>query len=220
MTDNPLSLLRDAAHESNDAEMSRSTRRRILLAASEPKKRIAPWVVCLAAAVVAPAAWAATQALFVRSQTPASTVAATVLVAPGQASVAERSSRPIAAERPPPELAPVAAAKSASSNSSSTVAPLRRTPVAPIDELAMFEAAHHSHHHGEGDAELALRQWDQYLARFPNGRFKPEALYARAVTLHRLGRSEEARVALAPFARGDFAAYRRKEAIARLAEGW
>jgi hypothetical protein len=53
------------------------------------------------------------------------------------------------------------------------------------------------------------RAWDAYLAAYPHGRFELEARYNRATTLLRIGRDDEARAALLPFAKG---AYRAREA--------
>ncbi|MBN8615263.1 MAG: hypothetical protein J0L92_31995 [Deltaproteobacteria bacterium] len=60
----------------------------------------------------------------------------------------------------------------------------------------------------------AITAWDAYLARYPDGRFAIEARYARALCLVRLGRRDEAREALAPFAEGRFGRYREREATA------
>jgi hypothetical protein len=57
-----------------------------------------------------------------------------------------------------------------------------------------------------------LRGWDAYLSAAPRGRFAPEARYNRALTLIRLGRRDEAREALRPFAEGAHGDYRRDEA--------
>lgn len=62
------------------------------------------------------------------------------------------------------------------------------------------------------DAALAIVAWDNYLASYPSGQFAPEARYNRALTLVRLGRREEARDALRPFAEADPGGYRREEA--------
>ncbi len=78
-------------------------------------------------------------------------------------------------------------------------------------EESMYEAAHRAHFVTR-DPAAALRGWDEYLAEYPAGRFAPEARYNRALTLVRLGRIEEARAALAPFAEGAYGGYRRAEA--------
>jgi len=60
----------------------------------------------------------------------------------------------------------------------------------------------------------AIGAWDAYLARYPDGRFAIEARYARALCLVRLGRTDDARDALAPFAAGRYGRYREREASA------
>ncbi len=91
----------------------------------------------------------------------------------------------------------------------------RRAPsrVRPVDaaERATYETAHALHFEAR-DASGALSAWDAYLARYPAGRFAPEAHYNRALTLVRLGRREEALDALIPFENGAFGAYRQHEA--------
>jgi hypothetical protein len=83
---------------------------------------------------------------------------------------------------------------------------------------ALYRAAHELHFHGS-DVAAALAAWDAYLAASPHGAFAIEARYNRALCLVKLGRLDEARTALAPFAAGDVAPanYRRDEA-ARLIE--
>jgi hypothetical protein len=62
----------------------------------------------------------------------------------------------------------------------------------------------------------ALAAWDRYLVAADGGVLIPEARYNRALCLVRLGRVQEAKLALTPFARGDYAGYRRAEAQALL----
>jgi len=69
--------------------------------------------------------------------------------------------------------------------------------VAPVETL--YRRAHELHFHGN-DYAAALAAWDAYLAAEPAGRFSVEARYNRALCLIRLGRMQEARAALLPFA--------------------
>ena len=83
-------------------------------------------------------------------------------------------------------------------------------PVAP-NTNALYRAAFEAYR--DHDDANALAKWDAYLAAAgPTGQFVPEARYAKAATLLRLGRKSEAKEALAPFARGDFGSYRQNEA--------
>ncbi len=86
------------------------------------------------------------------------------------------------------------------------------TPVDPEERLAF---QHADALHTARDAS-AVEAWDAYLTRYPQGRFAIEARYARAICLARLGRTDEARAALAPFADGRFGRYREGEAAALL----
>ena len=51
-------------------------------------------------------------------------------------------------------------------------------------------------HFHESSPRAALRAWNEYIARFPQGRFLPEAELNRAVCLVRLGDIERAREVL------------------------
>jgi hypothetical protein len=83
-------------------------------------------------------------------------------------------------------------------------------------DLALYKKAHQLHF-GVHDHAGALGAWNEYLAQFPKGTFVVEARYNRAVCLVKLGRNEEARVALKPFADGLVAGgYRQREASALL----
>ncbi len=103
---------------------------------------------------------------------------------------------------------PVGASIGASSAPSSSL--VEHDEVDPR-ERAAYRVAHRLHFE-EHDASGALEAWDRYLATYPRGRFALEASYNRALCLVRLGRTAEARAALAPFAEGTHGGYRRHEA--------
>lgn len=89
---------------------------------------------------------------------------------------------------------------------------LAPAPTAKVDrETPLYEAAHEAHFVTR-DPAAALSAWDAYLAAYPSGRFAPEAKYNRALSLLRLGRKDEAKDALAPFADGAHGDYRKREA--------
>ncbi len=82
-------------------------------------------------------------------------------------------------------------------------------PQAESAELALFRRAQQLHLARDPQA---LAAWDAYLHVAAHGALVPEARYNRALCLMRLLRTDEARAALAPFARGVYGAYRQAEA--------
>ncbi|WP_437790145.1 hypothetical protein [Sorangium sp. So ce693] len=86
---------------------------------------------------------------------------------------------------------------------------IERPPAGP-DADALYQAAHRAHF-VERSPAAALAAWNAYLAAAPRGRFAVEAQYNRALCLVRLGRADEARRALEPFAQGAFGGYRKDE---------
>lgn len=142
---------------------------------------------------------------------------------PGTPAPSVSVSQPI---EPAPQSAPLASSPAVSRSPASASAPVVPAPVAsagvvsapssavspPNDgELGLYRAAHRLHF-VEHDAARALHAWDAYLAAVPHGRFALEARYNRALCLVRLGREDEARRALAPFAAGGYGGYRQREA--------
>lgn len=80
----------------------------------------------------------------------------------------------------------------------------------PKQQAGLYATAQRLHFRGAPHA--ALDAWDAFLAAAAPGPLASEARYNRAVTLLRLGRTSEARDALVPFARGDFADFRKADA--------
>jgi TolA-binding protein len=78
-------------------------------------------------------------------------------------------------------------------------------------EARAYGQAHAAHFVTDAPAE-ALDLWDAYLRRYPRGTFAPEARFNRALCLLRLGRRDDARVELRPFAAGELGGYRQREA--------
>jgi cytoskeletal protein RodZ len=91
--------------------------------------------------------------------------------------------------------------------------PARPSPeeLAEAEALALYEAAHRAHFK-EHDSVGAVAGYDRYLQKYPNGRFATEARYNRALCWIRLGKSEQARHALEPFANGNYGGYRAADA--------
>jgi len=81
--------------------------------------------------------------------------------------------------------------------------------------LALYRHARQLHF-VEQKPGAALAAWDAYLAADPLGPLAIDARYDRALCLVRLGRSQEARAALEPFATGKYGSYRQNEARALL----
>lgn len=112
---------------------------------------------------------------------------------------------PPAQDVPPPEPEPP----------KSVVAP--RPPPTPVEDassvdLSLYQVAHKLHFNDK-NYSAAIGAWDEYLRGSPSGAFVAEARYNRAICLLKLGRKEEARVALQPFADGKVAGgYRQDEA--------
>lgn len=123
-----------------------------------------------------------------------------------------------AIETAPPMIEPATSATVEPPPAPAVEAKPEPTPVvvAPDAELSAYRAAHDIHFK-RNDPKAALAAWDAYLATFPNGKLAPEARYARALVLVKLGRYKDARAALQPFANANAGAYRQKEALEILA---
>jgi TolA-binding protein len=211
-----------------------ATRQRILVAAHRRKRgRRVLVVACasMATLLVLSTAWAELTGVLPRVMT---LVRATESRAPHENGTARAPSRPVAG------TATATATATATGTATGTATPTVLDPVsrprseavvasresgaarvrdasrlavdtdAAVEESA-YEAAHRAHF-TERDPAKALRGWDAYLAAYPDGRFALEARYNRALALVRLGRSEDARAALGPFAEGRYGTYRRTEA--------
>jgi hypothetical protein len=124
--------------------------------------------------------------------------------------------RPVAPEAP--KVSPRAAARPSASRPEyeAPPAPSINTPEPEADRdagtLSLYKRAHKLHFQDQNWAR-ALDAWNDYLREEPNGSLSVEARYNRALALVRLGRRDEARAALTPFARGEVAGgYRAAEA--------
>jgi hypothetical protein len=205
-------LRRETDSPASELEVAR-TRARIL--ATHRRNRVAAttplWLVAAALVVFfgGSMAWAYWSG---RIAQPAQTPVAPVLSTPHEG----REAPPTTAERPslPPTVAAIDTAESAS-QVTEALAPEAPTPSDTVDprERAAYRTAHALHFDAH-DPEGALAAWDGYLARYPSGRFALEARYNRALCLVRLGRTDEAQAALAPFVAGVHGGYRQHEAQA------
>lgn len=82
-------------------------------------------------------------------------------------------------------------------------------------ELSEFRRAHDAHYRG-GTPSGAAQAYQEYLRRFPKGRFVPEARYNFGLLELKLGHVQSAKEALLPFAQGAFGGYRQAQARALL----
>jgi hypothetical protein len=236
--DEAVDALRALGDDRDDAAAS-ATRLRIRdsLARGHALRRHAAMVSVLAVLLVASGAWALTSGRVARwisapaAQAPAVLPEASEPVvtppAPHVTMSAPDVSEP-AVTRPAPHITDVVAAPEVGPSvrvvaSAPHAAEARATASHDADTSAaeaeaLYRAAHELHFHGD-DVPAALAAWDAYLAASPHGAFAIEARYNRALCLVKLGRLDEARTALAPFAAGEVApaGYRRDEA-ARLIE--
>ena len=114
--------------------------------------------------------------------------------------------------RPPSTRAAASSASSVTGGPPEALGASSASDVAsPETNAAALYAAAHRAHFVDRDPAAALIAWDAYLAAAPEGTLAPEARYNRGVTLVRLGRYDDARRALAPFA-ADTGGYRAREA--------
>lgn len=141
--------------------------------------------------------------------------------APSAVSVSESkpSEPPPSASSSPLALAPEPSAGEVAVAPSGAIEKLRvAAGDSPITE-AEFERYRLAHeaHFVKKDPAAALAGWADYLAHAPSGHLAVEARYNQALCLLKLGRTHEARRALAPFVAGNYGAYRRQEAQALIA---
>ena len=215
----------------SDAQVA-ATRARILRThaarASGARSRATMWLAAAAAAFVllgGPTAWALWTGRLDAwlAPSPAPTVAPPSSItlplpptAPVPVPLPEPAPAPEPAPMPMPEtITPPSSTAVSTSPSVPSPSSVEHDEVDPR-ERAAYRAAHRLHFE-EHDAEAALAAWDGYLASYPRGRFALEASYNRALCFVRLGRTAEARAALAPFAAGTHGGYRQHEASELLA---
>lgn len=217
----PLKDAANALRETTSGEEAGAacyTRSRILADLRQKRRRRtinSIFAVPLAAVLVGSVAWAATG-----EGLPA--IVQRVSVALGlrepakSPQAAAPSARAMVQPTLPPPVAPATVTPTetpiATTTTKSAPLPPRDSPVTEA-ELSLYETAHRAHFVGR-DYDTALLAWQEYLRQVPRGRFATEANYNRALCLLRLGRKNEARVALEPFASGRYGNYRKAEAEA------
>ncbi|HEY3254559.1 MAG TPA: hypothetical protein VGJ91_11445 [Polyangiaceae bacterium] len=213
---------------------ARATRARVMTGLHQTRVRRRTrlaFLLPIAASFVAVSAWGAASG---QARRALDTLERLVGVAPNPARTAQVIPRRVAPPGPrlapspeQPVLAPSPASESARATPDATPAAsvVRTLPSASAaagraeradPTLALYRVAHTAHF-VDRDPARALAAWDAYLGAAPNGEFAPEARYNRALSLVRLGRVQEARAALEPFASGAYGGYRKAEASALLA---
>jgi hypothetical protein len=135
---------------------------------------------------------------------PPSRIEAPLRPAPSSWSAPSQARRAIAA---PPPASSAPASEPVPIEAPSAPAPANGAP----SDSDVYARAHRLHFDGR-DPAAALSALDDYLLRFPDGRFAPDARYNRAIDLLKLRRYAEARAALQPFADGAFGGYHRNDA--------
>lgn len=228
-----------ASSTSGDALDSGQLRRRILSEVTAPPRR-APrqlsFVLALAATLAASAAFAATQpavraavhrgvqALFgagpAPSSSPRNVRSAVATAAPSVAAPATQPPEPKLAPLAPNDLPVERGPSSAPSQLRAAPSVSPRSPVASSSaafdaQVESYRQAHRTHFGGAAPA-TALAAWDEHLRTYPNGSFATDARFNRALCLLRLGRHDEARAALRPFAEAPVGSYRQQEAASLL----
>lgn len=119
----------------------------------------------------------------------------------------------------PPEMRPSEPSAAASPPMPSSTHSSEARPAQAADADAAYRRAHMLHFKRKNYV-AALVAWDEYMRVAPAGdRWLPEARFNRAVALHRLGRHDEARSALEPFAHGMYGGYRRDDAKRLIEQG-
>lgn len=160
-----------------------------------------------APAETAPAASAPTETA------PAAT--APVAVAPRATSRSDLPSTPSPVRTPAATASGTATTAPGAAEGTASPSPSTGEPAAPSSADAAADALYqraHALHFQAHDYAAARSAWEAYLKLAPTGRFAAFAHYNRALCLVRLGRTDEARRALQPFATGAFGGYRRAEA--------
>ncbi len=179
-----------------DAARKRALRQRVLASPKKKSVYIVRFILPAAAVLAAASVWAAAAKRHVEPSVREAvvTVAPVVQIAPVITAPTEEAAVDVPA--------PVA------------VKPKARTPVVDDSERRGLRAYRDAERFQftDKDYAAALEAWDRYLPLGGKSPLVIDARYDRALCLVHLGRREEAREALGPFARGELGAYRQAEA--------
>jgi hypothetical protein len=181
----------------------------------QPSRKIAAWVLPIAAALVASTVYAGVSRHWFSASSP--TLAPTEQPAPIVPSVLDPEEK-IAPLPVPSAIESAAPVVQQNQESVSVHAPPMPAPV-PAEDLSLRDYREAERlQRVEKDCARAVPAWDAYLARAGSSPLVVDARYNRAICLVRLGRRDEARLALDPFARGAAGSYRQSEAQSLLDE--
>jgi hypothetical protein len=212
--DQHISALRDVAGDGDDGALADATRLRIRRSLDEDhgiRRQLISAAAALAILLGGTVSWALVTGnltkLWTAVRQRATITAEQELPTPEP----PRAAPVVHAVTPPPMPERVMIEAPVAEPADVTVEPPRA--VVPVEVL--FRRAHDLHFHGT-DYVASLAAWEAYLAAEPTGRFSVEARYNRALCLIRLGRLQEARAALLPFAHDEVEpqGYRHDEATA------
>ena len=207
--DDAIAALHDEGTLADDRK--RVLKARVLAGSKRRSRHVVRWVMPLAAVLATASVWASVAKHHRDAPLPPITPAVVVAMPPAVLEVTTPVATPSAA---PLEPSPVAAVR----ESVHAVPPKTKVVAAPppIDdsELAAIRAYREAEHlqFDTKDYAAALDAWDRYLPLAGRSPLAVDARYWRGACLVRLGRSDEARAALTPFARGDWGAYRQADA--------
>ncbi len=218
-----------------DEGRKRALRLRLLATATRRSRvQVARWSIPVAAVLVVASAWAAVgrHRAPIEPRPPAPRAPVALLTGPAALPSPAVSATEVAAAAGAPAATPAPAASSPphSTRAAKVVqsavhprpaqrgaasAPPPAGDDAALRALRVFREADHLQFE-DHDYAGALDAWDRYLAQAGTNPLTVDARYERARCLVRLGRVEEARAALSPFADAPAGAYRREEARALL----
>jgi len=187
-----------------DTTRKRALRDRVLKAPRKRKLHAIRWVMPIAAVLAAASVWASVARERHRAAAPVAPSITTAAIAPVVSAA--------------PSIVPIVVATASESAPAPIVVAHAHAPSAVMKPDDSERRALRAYREAERlqfedkDYARALDAWDRYVPLAGNSPLLVDAKWQRALCLVRLGRTDEAREALAPFARGDFGAYRKDEA--------
>lgn len=201
--------LDDAVRALREESVLAPERRRALrerVAQRPPRAKKIAWVLPLAAALAAGTVYAGIHGGWIGRKDPTPVVSPVETSAP----VVETTVAPPVVSAPPPVASTMIALPAPM--------PMPTPSVAAEDRSLRAYREAERIQRVEKDCARAVPAWDAYLAQAGSSPLAVDARFSRAICLVRLGRADDARSALAPFARGESGSYRQSEAQSLLDE--